>query len=336
MKKMTAAMAAAFALACAPFAAASAQGKGETVKIQDYPGIGNLLYRVALSKGFCDKHGIKCQLQVIPSAPLGAQALLARSIDVAVVGPETQILAMLKGAKLVALASVAVSNPFEIVVRNEPGVPEAGVDYRAMMIGLKGRKIGVPARGAIAELQFGQLAARAGLKPEDFTFVAVGGPNTGYGALVSKQVDALMTFEPAGSMCEVLKTCRTLFRAARAKEPVEVAGTNGASVIAVMTRDAVGKAPHVADALIAAAQDAEAFVQDPKNFDELLAIAQGYFKFDMPRGDEVMATSLKYAIPSYRTAISRSALKQIADNMLATKQIEAPFDTTTLLYDKAP
>lgn len=77
-------------------------------------------------------------------------------------------------------------------------------------------------------------------------------------------------------------------------------------------------------------------MQDPKNFDELLAIAQGYFKFDMPRGDEVMATSLKYAIPSYRTAISRSALKQIADNMLATKQIEAPFDTTTLLYDKAP
>lgn len=336
MKTTMAALAAALALTCAVPASALAQGKGETVKIQDYPGIGNLLYRVALSKGYCEKHGIKCQLQTVPSAPLGAQALLAGSIDVAVIGPETQILAMLKGAKLVALLSVARSNPFEIVVRNEAGVPESGRDYRTVMTGLKGHKIGVPARGSVAELQFGQLAAHAGLKPDNFTFVAVGGPNTGYGALVSKQVDAIMNFEPAGSMCEVLKTCRMVFQAARAKEPVEVAGTNGASVIAVMTRDAVAKAPHVADALIAAAQDAEAFVQDPKNFDELMKIAQSYFKFDMARGDEIMAVSMKTGIPSYRTAISRTALKQIADNMLATHQIEVPFDTSRLLRDKAP
>ena len=103
-----------------------------------------------------------------------------------------------------------------------------------------------------------------------------------------------------------------------------------------MTRDAAAKAPHVAEALIAAARDAEAFVQDPKNFDELLTITQGYFKFDMPHGDEVMAESLRTGRPSYRTAISLSALKQIADNMLVTKQIEAPFDTATLLYDRAP
>jgi NitT/TauT family transport system substrate-binding protein len=57
---------------CASAAAASAQGKGETVKIQDYPGIGNMLFRIALSKGYCEAHGIKCQLQMIPSGPLGA------------------------------------------------------------------------------------------------------------------------------------------------------------------------------------------------------------------------------------------------------------------------
>jgi NitT/TauT family transport system substrate-binding protein len=204
------------------------------------------------------------------------------------------------------------------------------------MTGLKGKKIGVPARGAVGELQFGQLAQRAGLKPEDFVYVAVGGPNTAYGALVSKQVDALMTFEPAGSMCVVLKTCRMVFRASRASEPVEVAGTNGASVIAVMTRDAADKSPHVVEALIAAGRDAEAFLQEPKNFDEVLRIAQGYFKFDMPRGDEVMAESLKVGIPSYRVEVSRPALKQIADNMLLTKQIDAPFDTAKLLYAKAP
>ena len=46
---------------------ALAQGKGESVKFQDYPGIGNMLVRVAISKGYCEKAGIKCELQMIPA-----------------------------------------------------------------------------------------------------------------------------------------------------------------------------------------------------------------------------------------------------------------------------
>lgn len=65
-------------LACIPRAAGFAQGKGETVKFQDYPGSGNMPFRVAASKGYYEKAGIKCQLQMIPSGPLGAQALLAK------------------------------------------------------------------------------------------------------------------------------------------------------------------------------------------------------------------------------------------------------------------
>ena len=34
-----------------------AQGKGESVKLQDYPGTGNMLLRVAISKGYCEKYG---------------------------------------------------------------------------------------------------------------------------------------------------------------------------------------------------------------------------------------------------------------------------------------
>ncbi|HEX2890651.1 ABC transporter substrate-binding protein [Vineibacter terrae] len=315
---------------------ALAQGRGETVKIQDYPGIGNMIYRVAVAKGYCGEHGITCQLQTIPSGPLGAQALLAKSIDVALIPPDVQIMAALKGARLVAILSGVQRNPFQIVARNDAEAPAAGRDYRSFMTDLKGKKIGVPARGSAGELQFVQLALRAGLKPTDFTFVAVGAPVTAYGALISKQVDANMTFEPSGSMCEVLKTCRTLFRASNATEPPEVAGTNGGSAVHAMTSDAATRSPHVVEALIAAGRDAEAFIQNPANFEELLKIAQGFFKFDLPRGDEIMTVSLKEAIPSYRLPISRPALKQVADNMLATRQIEAAFDTTSLLYEKAP
>ena len=336
MSKIIKTAVAALAMVAATSTSVLAQGKGETVKIQDYPGIGNMLYRVAISKGYCEKYGIKCQLQMIPSGPLGGQALLARSIDVGFFPPEVQINAALKGANLKAIHSGATLNVVQIVLRNDIEAPNADKGYPAIMADLKGKKIGVTARGGQTELQFVMLASKVGMKVEDFTFIAVGGPNTSHGALVSKQIDASVTFEPSASICDVLKACRTIYRGFESKEPKEIYGTNGASSNMIVTQDTIDKSPHVADALIAAAKDAEAFIQDPKNFDEALTIAQTYFKFDLPKGDEIMAVSLKGAIPAYKAAISRDALKQIAANMLELKQIDAPFDTTTLVYAKAP
>ncbi|MCC0000747.1 MAG: hypothetical protein H6870_17495 [Methylobacteriaceae bacterium] len=77
----------------------AARAEETTVKIQDYPGIGNMLYRIAASKGYCEKHGIKCQLQMIASGPLGVQALLAKSVDVAFAPPEVAINASLKAPR---------------------------------------------------------------------------------------------------------------------------------------------------------------------------------------------------------------------------------------------
>ena len=95
---------------------AFAQGKGETLKIQDYPGVGNMLTRVAIAKDFCKARGITCQLQMIPTGPLGGAALLAKSIDVGFFPPEVQISAMLKGAQMKAVASWSPVAMFTIVV----------------------------------------------------------------------------------------------------------------------------------------------------------------------------------------------------------------------------
>ncbi|MCC0002916.1 MAG: hypothetical protein H6871_08110 [Methylobacteriaceae bacterium] len=103
-----------------------------------------------------------------------------------------------------------------------------------------------------------------------------------------------------------------------------------------MTQETIDKSPKAVDGLIAAAKDAEAFIQNPANFAEALKIAKTYFQFKMPGGDAIMETSLKSAIPAYKAGISRDAMKQIAANMLAMKQIPAPFDTSKIIYDKAP
>jgi len=316
--------------------AAFAQGKREAVRIQDYPGTANMPFRVAKAKGFCEAHGLICELQVIASGPLGAQALLARSIDVGFFPPEVQINAMIKGAELRAIANGVQRNILVVVIRNDIEAPNADKGFLAFMADLKGKKIGVPARASGVELNFILLAQSAGLKAENFTFVATGAPNTAYGALVTKQVDANATFEPSGVMCEVLQTCKLVYRASEATQPVEIVGTNGAGANFVVTKAMLDQKPDVVEALIAAAKDADAFIQDPENFDEVLKIAESFFKFDMARGDEIMAAQLKRAIPGYKAAISRSAFRTIADNMLSTQQISIPFDTSKAIYDKAP
>lgn len=324
------------ALAMAASLPAAAQGKGETLKIQDYPGVGNMLTRIAQAKGFCEKRGVTCQLQIIPTGPLGASALLGKSIDVGFFPPETQIAAMVKGANMKAVASGAVLNVYMIAARNDIDLPNADKGFPAFVGDLKGKKIGVTARGSAAEIMFAFLAKAAGLKSEDFTFVAVGAPNTAYGALISKQVDANMTFEPSGALCEVLKTCRVLYRAALSEKPAELFAVNGAASNLVVTQETLDKNPQAVEGLVNALKDAEAFVQDEKNFDEAFKIALSFFKFDMPKGDEVMKAALKTAIPAYKASISRPALKAIGDYLLATQQIETPFDTTRLVWEKAP
>jgi NitT/TauT family transport system substrate-binding protein len=279
-------------------APAAAQGKGESVKFQDYPGLGNMLIRVAIAKGYCERAGIKCELQTIPAAPLGAQAMLAKSID-SFLGP-------------------------------------SDVMNQAVMRGAK--KIGVTARGAATEVTMRWMLTKAGVNPDDVTFVAVGAPNTAYGALVSKQVDALSMFEPAGAMCDVLKTCKVLWRAAIDKMPAEQFALNGGGNGLVFTQEYIDRNPHVIDAVIRAVKDADAFINVPANFEAVTKITQQFFRFDMPRGDEVLTTALKIAIDSgtYRAAINRKAIQANLDLLLETKQIEKAAAVSDLVLDRAP
>lgn len=315
---------------------ARAQGKGETVIFQDYPGTGDMLMRVAASKGYCEKAGIKCEFQMIPSAPLGAQALLAKSIDVAFLPVEVQVNAMNRGAKLKAIFSGVTLNVFLIAIRPGLDAPNADKGYPAFMQDLKGKKIGVPARGSAGEATFRFMLRKAGMSADDVTFVAVGAPNTSYGALISKQVDATINFEPNGVLCDVLKTCKTIWRGARSREPAQIYATNGASTDHVVRADYLKKHPDVAPAIISAAKQAEAFIQNPANFGEVVKIAQSYFKFDMPNGGKLMAATLKQALPAYHVAINRPAMRRLLDFLYQTKQIPAPFPVKRLIYDKAP
>lgn len=332
------------ALAVVAFAAvlpvpAEAADNLPVVRFQDYPGHGNLLVRVARSKGWCTSAGIACELKQIPAAPLGLQALIGNSIDVSLTPVEVVASATLRGAKLRTVAGSAVSNIFQIDAASALQLPNEAKGYPAVMQDFKGRKIGVVARGSATESFFSWLMQQAGHQAGDVTYVAVGAPNTAFAALRAGQVDAIVSWEPSGTMCELTKACRVVYRGSSASEPALLKAMYGAGSGLVMRAEDIAARPQIAQAVRKISQQAEAFVKDPTNAAEVLRISATYFPMDsMPQGDLIARRTLELGLESntFHAMVRRSAVQATLQYMQQTKQISALPKVEDLVWEGAP
>lgn len=319
-------------------AAAFAQGKGETVRIQDYPGTAGLTMRVAIAKGYCESAGIKCQLQVLPSATLGIQAALAKSLEVAFASAETIVPAMLKGAKLKFVASLYSRATGEMIVGNHVATPNAGKPFPAWVKDMKGKKVGVTARGSAVETAMRFMLEKAGMAADDVTWVAVGPPATTIQALTHGQIDFAFSYVPAAGMCELTKQCKVVWRGDSDRQPAEIFATNGAGNGMVLTQDYIDAHPNVVAALVEAARNADKFINDPANLEEVAKISESYFKFEMPGGDQLTRSLVKrqIAIGAHDVKIDRTAVKATIDYMLKTGQWDKGIDVAEIVDARAP
>ncbi len=315
---------------------AAAQGKGETVRFQEYPGVGNLLVKVAKAKGFCEKNGIKCELVVIPSGALGAQALASGSIDVALIPIESQAGAIAKGADFVGIVGGVGSNTAVLVAGSKVDLPNAAKGVPAALHDLKGKKIGVAARGTGGEFAVNFLLRDASMSPEDVTFVAVGGMPTALPALLNGQVDAVLAIEPFGAVCDVTKQCKVLWRSADATRPAALIANRGASNPLQVRRAYLAQNPQTVAAIRATVVDADQFVQNPANFDEVLKIVKASVNLNMPQGDEILAQALRTLIPFYRSSIDRAAAGRAAKEAVVLKMADREVTVDELIDAKAP
>ena len=317
---------------------AQTESQGETVRFQDYPGLGNLMIRVARTKGYCKAAGINCEMTMIPAAPLGLQALIGGSLDVAQTPIEVLAAAVSRGSKLRAVVGSAVSNIFQVDVIATLPLPNETKGFPAMMQDLKGRKIGVSARGAATEVFFRALLQDAGLEADDVTFVAVGAPNTAFAAMRAGSVDAIVSWEPAGTMCELTKVCKLVYRGASAARPAIFKAMYGAGTALVMRAEDIEKRPHIARAVRDVSRQAEKFVNDPANQAEVLQISSGYFKFDMPQGDIIARRTLEISLESatFRTMVKRDAVAATLDYLKQTNQLVKLPSVKDLVWDAAP
>lgn len=321
----------ALAIASVSALSTSAMAQSTVLRIQDYPGLGNFLVRVANANGLCAKHAITCELRSIPQAPLAMQTLLAGDLDVAFTPPEVLVQAVNKGAAVKVIGSGAREPTFFLMAGAGLDTPNAAKGYPAIMQDFKGKKIGVTARGSAAEFQLVSLLKGAGMSAQDVTIVAVGSPNTAFPAISQKQIDGLMLFTPMDGFCEVSKVCRMVVDPRKGQGPSDVLETNGASMLQVVRDEFLQKNSKAIEGYRRAMIEASEFAQNPANFAALLKIAQDTFKINVPNGDQILEVSLHNSLPSLQFPVDPKALQDTARYMQRTGQISKVVDTSTLL-----
>ncbi len=309
----------------------NAMAQMETLRVQDYPGIGNLLVRVAAANGYCEKNGVKCELKTIPAAPLGIQTLLAGDIDIAFGPAEVVIQAANKGADLKIIGNGARDSIFFLMAGAHTETPNAAKGYPAVMADLKGKKIGVTARGSGAEFQLLDMLKGAGMSGADVTIVPVGAPNTALPAIANKQIDALMLFAPMDGFCAAMKVCRVIVDPRKGEGPKEITLLNGATGPMTVRGEFAQKKGAALDGFAKAMRESEAFVQNPANFNAVLKVINDTFKIEGPAGASAVEASLRNSIAGARFALDPKALQAAADYLHRTTQIDKTVDTSKLL-----
>jgi NitT/TauT family transport system substrate-binding protein len=310
---------------------ASVMAQQVTLRIQDYPGLGNFLVRVANANGLCEKQGIKCELRTIPTGPLGMQTLLSGDIDISFTPPEVLIQAVNKGADLKVIGSGGREPVFFLMAGTGLETPNAAKGYPAIMQDFKGKKVGVTARGSAAEFQLVDMLKDAGMKADDVTIVGVGAPNTAFPAIANKQIDGLVLFTPMDGFCEVSKACRVVVDPRKGQGSADVLKTSGAAVAQVVRTEFSAKNAVALDGYARAMREAEAIAQNPANFAAILKIAQDTFKIASPGGDQVLEISVRNSVPSFKFSLEPKALQHIAEYMKNNAQIDKVVDTSKLL-----
>jgi NitT/TauT family transport system substrate-binding protein len=132
----------------------------------------------------------------------------------------------------------------------------------------------------------------------------------------------------------VLKACRVVVDPRKGEGPADLLAVAGAGSVLAVRGDLLAKRPLAAAGFSAAMKDAEAFIQNPANWDAVLNVAQDSFKIDVPKGPEVVAAVLKTTLAAYRFSLDPKSVQAAADYLVTSKQLDKPVDTAKLLANR--
>jgi len=303
------------------------------VRYQEYPGsIINMGTWVMREQGFCEKQGLDCQAMMLANGPLAQQAAAAGSVDLIVSSMDVMLQAADKGNDLVVVGPMMKNNIYSLSVRSDVPQPNREKGYPENMKDLVGKRVGVTARGSGTEMYVRTLLQGAGLGPTDVTYIGVGAPATAYSALMAKQVDAILSWDPVPAVCAATNTCNVAVNMSQDEGPDSVKAMNGGFVVWQARREYREKNEDVIRRFLKAQADAFEWLRDPANAPKVNELVTKNFKLgDIPKREEVTASVVKSMIDQYDTQFDPRALTGFNDFLVSNKLVSKPLQPERVL-----
>lgn len=143
---------------------------------------------LAQEAGLYAQHGIDAELTYISSGTLGMQALLAREVDIGVIGASAIIAANLNGADAIYLG--AFQRTFGLWIYTLPDITTPA--------DLRGKRVGITRRNSTTDVALGYYLERHGLAPDRDVFIAeVGDQAAMVPALATGALQGAVLSDPA-------------------------------------------------------------------------------------------------------------------------------------------
>ncbi|MCC5859679.1 MAG: ABC transporter substrate-binding protein [Ectothiorhodospiraceae bacterium] len=321
-----------------PLAVPASDNLGK-VRFHEYPGsIIHLATWAMVENNICEKHGIECERVLLANGPLAQQAAAAGSVDIIMSSADVMMQAVSRGHDLQMLGTEVSNNVYSFTARSGLDVPESSYPENVRALGELSRlRVGVTARGSATEMYARALLEGAGVNPDSATYVAVGAPNTAYSALLSQQVDVVLSWDPIPALCQVTDNCRVLVDMRRGEGPEMLRAMNGGFVVWQARTRYIEQNKEKIDAFLRANAEAKAWVADEDNFDEVMALARRNFEpGQVGDVDKFMDLVVRESIEQLGSTFDRSVVDGFNNFLTTYGLIDEPLDVNAIVYDDAP
>jgi NitT/TauT family transport system substrate-binding protein len=196
--------------------------------------------------GYFKEAGLNVRIEEVNSGTKSAQALVGGSVDATAGSFDHTIQLQAKGQ---IITSVVLMGRYPGIVFGLVGSQTA--QYQGPQ-DLKGMKIGVTAPGSQTNLMVNYIMSKAGLKPNDASFIGVGGPASAVAAAKQGAIDALSHADPAITQLELSGELKPIYDT-RSKAGTEaVFGGEYPSSVLYVLPSFIASYPNTTQALVAA------------------------------------------------------------------------------------
>jgi NitT/TauT family transport system substrate-binding protein len=241
-------------LAAIPLGPALSQAKLEKTDVTVGVGGKLLLYYLPLTiaerLGYFKAEGLNVDVVELGGGARSLEALVGGSADAVAAAYENTIRMQARGKDVRAVVELGRYPGIVLALRKEKAAL-----YRSPA-DLKGMKIGVTAIGSSSQILVSFLMAKAGLKPDDASFIGVGGGATAVAAMEKGELDAISHLDPVISKLLTDNAISVVVdtRTSAGAEAV-FGGTDPAGTL-LLRKDFIDANPHTVQALVNAFQKA--------------------------------------------------------------------------------